>query len=75
MFVFTNIEKTKEITTYIEMNNETSLIGTLNFMNFTTILDSKSIVPICSEPSFIDDFNIKEPKELKEEYIVNIPKY
>ena len=58
------------------MNNETSLIGTLNFMNFTTILDSKSIVPMCCEPSYLDDFDTEERKEPKEfKQIVNIPKY
>ena len=45
-----------EVIQYIENNNETTLIGTLNFMNFTSIFDSHSMIPICCDPPFLQDF-------------------
>ena len=42
-----NPNNTISIINYIETNNETTLIGTLNFMNFTTVLQPTGLYPIC----------------------------
>ena len=63
IFLPENIDKTKEIIKYIETNNETTLIGTLNFMNFTTIFNSHDMVPICCEPSFSNKYQEEEQKD------------
>ena len=50
-----NPNNTISIINYIETNNETTLIGTLNFMNFTTVLQPTGLYPICDgNPQYID---------------------
>jgi hypothetical protein len=45
--------QTEKIIEYIETNNETTFIGTLNFMNFMNILNPEGIKPICSTDHLI----------------------
>ena len=45
--------QTEKIIEYIETNNETTFIGTLNFMNFMNILNPEGIKPICSNDYMI----------------------
>ena len=57
---------TKQILNEIEMNNETTLIGTVNFSNFAEVRNSNNIYPICDNViNFTDNniFNIIYPNE------------
>ena len=63
IFLFDDINKTKDIIKYIETNNETTLIGTLNFMNFTTIFNPNNMVPICCNPPFSEKYIVKEQED------------
>ena len=57
---------TTQILNEIEMNNETTLIGTVNFSNFAEVRNSNNIYPICDNViNFTDNniFNISYPKE------------
>ena len=54
-------ETTKKVIDYIESNNETTLIGTTNFLAFTQVMTPEGIYPICdgiitdgSHPKMID---------------------
>ena len=52
---FMNTQQLIQLIEYIERNNETTFIGTLNFMKFTTILDPDGLYPICcDDDQFID---------------------
>ena len=46
LYKFENIIPTMEAIRYLDTNNETTLIGTLNFMNFTTILNPDGLYPM-----------------------------
>ena len=57
---------TRSILNEIEMNNETTLIGTLNFSNFAEVRDPRNLYPICDNvQNFIDikHFRVDYPKE------------
>ena len=50
-----NPNNTIQVINYIETNNETTFIGTLNFMNFTTVLKPDGLYPICDgTPQYVD---------------------
>ena len=40
-------ETTKKVIDYIESNNETTLIGTTNFLAFTQVMTPEGVYPIC----------------------------
>ena len=46
LYNLNNIIPTMEAIRYLDTNNETTLIGTLNFMNFTTILNPDGLYPM-----------------------------
>ena len=48
-----NYYAVEEIIRYIELNNETTLIGTLNFMNFMSIIKSGAKIPICGRENLL----------------------
>ena len=48
-----NYYAVEEIIRYIELNNETTLIGTLNFMNFMSIIKPGSQIPVCSTENLL----------------------
>ena len=43
-----NYNTVEQIIRIIELNNETTLIGTLNFMNFMSIIKPGTQIPVCS---------------------------
>ena len=45
--------QTENIIQYIETNNETTFIGTLNFMNFMNILNPEGMKLICCDDKMI----------------------
>ena len=48
---------TTQILNEIEMNNETTLIGTVNFSNFAEVRNSNNIYPICDNVINFTDSN------------------
>ena len=60
---FNNVEKIIE---YIETNNETTLIGTLNFMNFMNIFSPNNMKPICAMDVLIRE---EDKDENKTQYV------
>ena len=64
---YADVEK---IIQYIEINNETTLIGTLNFMNFMNILNPNGMKPICATDQMIEH----EPNSLNRTTYVDTSK-
>ena len=48
-----NYNTVEQIIRIIELNNETTLIGTLNFMNFMSIIKPGSQIPVCSTENLL----------------------
>ena len=65
---YDNLELLTDIIELIENNNEATLIGTLNFMNFNTILNPEYLHLTCSET-----FDKKQNKYIAD--ILDISKY
>ena len=74
-----NIDITVEILNIIEMNNETTLIGTLNFSSFNEVQKQNELYPVCDGvyhentkqyimvPNYSDIVNFNKMLDLDEE--------